>query len=123
MKRYIFVLNLLFFVGVCQAQQDTVKPLSPCVSSLTVPSVFMANGDGIYDLFAPEFVGEPFTYELNIYNRWGLLMFKSYKFKGEWDGRNNGDPVAAGVYYWTIEWTCEGYQEKNGLNGFVVLTR
>ena len=36
---------------------------------------------------------------LEVYNRWGVLVFENNNYKGKWDGKNtNGTKVASGVY-------------------------
>jgi len=46
---------------------------------------------------------------LNVYNRWGDLVFKSDSYRDEWDA----DKVAAGVYFYELlienETTCKGW--------------
>ncbi|MBN4062417.1 gliding motility-associated C-terminal domain-containing protein, partial [Bacteroidales bacterium AH-315-I05] len=72
---------------------------------VTVSNVFSPNNDGINDYFA---VGvNPSLIEctkLQIYNRWGQLMFIDTEGVKMWDGKNifNGRNVPAGVYYYVF---------------------
>lgn len=67
-----------------------------------LPNVFTPNGDTKNDLFIPvenKFVQ---SIDLQIYNRWGTLVFKTTDPKILWKGDNqeNGKQLADGVYYY-----------------------
>ena len=56
-----------------------------------------------------------------VYDRWGLMMFKSSDKLPEWKGNNTKDlPCSAGVYFWTWEFT-DNTEEVRRYNGFVQL--
>ncbi|WP_448519987.1 gliding motility-associated C-terminal domain-containing protein [Rhodoflexus sp.] len=68
-------------------------------------NVFTPNGDGINDTFRipnwpPDDCRNEFL-KIEIYNRWGRLVFQSDRKDFEWDGK--GFP--SGVYYYTIFFT------------------
>ncbi len=65
---------------------------------LDIPTSFSPNADGINDLFAPVFNGNYYSFELNIYNRWGDVVFNSKDPKLAWDGNFNGQPMSSGTY-------------------------
>lgn len=74
------------------------------------PEVFTPNGDGnndFYKLFGG--IAVESILELNIYNRWGNLMYTGRNLTAEnvfnegWDGSFNGQSVSAGVYAWVAE--------------------
>jgi gliding motility-associated-like protein len=89
-----------------------------------LPNVFTPNGDGIHDLFQPFF---PYYFvekvDIQIYNRWGLLMFQTDDPDINWDGTNykNGKIVSDGVYYYI----CDVYEQRltgieiRHLHGFI----
>ncbi|NND93265.1 MAG: PKD domain-containing protein, partial [Flavobacteriales bacterium] len=69
------------------------------------------NNDGVYnpnqldnDIFFPRFAGVE-EYVLQIYNRWGELLFESDDVNRGWDGFYKGRPVQQGVYVWRAEVT------------------
>jgi gliding motility-associated-like protein len=69
----------------------------------TLPNVFTPNGDNQNDLFTPIL---PFRYiksiDMNIYNRWGQLMFHTIDPMISWDGKDqttHGE-CPDGVYYY-----------------------
>ncbi|MDX1684917.1 MAG: gliding motility-associated C-terminal domain-containing protein [Saprospiraceae bacterium] len=69
-------------------------------NSLYFPNAFTPNGDGQNDLFKP--VGSPDglkAYNLEIYNRYGELIFKSTEVSDGWDGTaGSGRAVEEDVY-------------------------
>jgi len=73
---------------------------------LYAPNAFTPNNhDGINDLFMPQGVGiDPNNFELMIFDRWGVQIFKTSDITKGWDGRaNGGDKVAQiDVYVWKV---------------------
>lgn len=58
--------------------------------AIYIPNAFTPDGDGINDGFFPKGVGIlPEDYELQIFDRWGLLLFKSNNLEKSWDGRTS----------------------------------
>lgn len=68
-----------------------------------LPNVFTPNGDGENDLFHAII---PYKYvesvDMQIYNRWGQVIFKTTDPDINWDGKHqdSGEPVSDGVYYY-----------------------
>jgi len=79
----------------------TVIPLPDAV--LVVPNTFTPNGDGINDAWnLPALASYP-NCTVNIYDRYGQVMFRSIGYPTPWDGRYNGKDVPTGVYYYIID--------------------
>ncbi len=78
------------------------------------PNAFSPNGDGINDTFQPILTDIDFnTYELNIFNRWGDIIFKTDNYSKSWDGTFNGEPMIGGVYTYKINYkTRRGVDQK-----------
>jgi gliding motility-associated-like protein len=73
--------------------------------NIYVPNSFTPNGDGQNDVFAPRGLGlDPTQYSLQIYDRWGGMIFESNDLNQPWDGRHQGTTTMAqnGVYIWKI---------------------
>ncbi len=76
-----------------------------------LPNTFTPNGDGDNDLFTPIL---PYYFidhiEIKIYDRWGVLVFRSEDPMINWDGRNvqNGKEVEEGTYHYV----CKVYEER-----------
>lgn len=69
-----------------------------------IPNAFTPNGDGINDVFYPEMApGVRSVLSLNIYSRWGDLLY-SMPASGEgWDGSAGGKMCDAGVFVYRCE--------------------
>jgi len=68
-----------------------------------VPKSFSPNGDGINDFFIVNGL-EIYNYHINIFNRWGKLIFQSDDIGISWDGMLDDIPCQEGVYGWTINY-------------------
>jgi len=93
-----------------------------------LPNVFTPNGDGIND----EFKALPHSYSgifrIQVFNRWGNVVFESNCPDFEWDGTNQstGQPSPTGVYFYVAELTVPGGRGdfgKKTLSGSVTLLR
>lgn len=73
---------------------------------LTFPNIFTPNKDGFNDIFSPHQMDNDIPqYELNIYNKWGVLVFSSDDVRIGWDGLVNGNDSASGVYFFVSKYT------------------
>jgi gliding motility-associated-like protein len=83
---------------------------------VSIPSAFSPNGDGKNDRFGALSADALKGYRMQVYNRFGQLVFVSYNPNSKWNGTFNGVPADIGVYFYTF--SCECYQgdqlEKKG---------
>ncbi|MGB3946410.1 MAG: gliding motility-associated C-terminal domain-containing protein [Bacteroidia bacterium] len=72
---------------------------------IEIPNVFTPNGDGINDLFRVNLSGRALEgFKIDIYDRWGILMFSSNSINYKWDGRTtSGQEVKDGTYFYVVE--------------------
>jgi gliding motility-associated-like protein len=83
---------------------DTITVLPDCY--MNIPNVFTPNSDGINDYFYPRSLLSRGlkTFHMNIYNRWGQLIFETSSLEGAgWDGKMNGVLQPEGVYVYIID--------------------
>jgi len=71
--------------------------------SVHAPKAFSPNGDGLNDFFDVYGTGLK-EYLLQVYSRWGELMFESKNLEDKWDGKFNGELVPAGTYVYRINY-------------------
>lgn len=77
------------------------KPPVDTSGSLFVPTVFSPNNDGTNDLLWV--FGGPFTaFSIEIFNRWGELVFESDDQFKAWDGKFRGTDCQIGAYYFSL---------------------
>jgi gliding motility-associated-like protein len=74
---------------------------NPCL--VYVPNVFSPNGDGNNDEFTVGMGCEAINYQIQIYDRWGNLVFKSNNIAKPWNGEVRGKTASMGVYSWFLE--------------------
>lgn len=68
---------------------------------LYVPNSFTPNGDGLNDFFYVQ--GEAIqTFKIQVFNRWGDLIFESNDVNTGWDGKFNGQLVPQGTYVYKL---------------------
>jgi gliding motility-associated-like protein len=97
---------------------------------IIIPNVFTPdNADGKNDAFDIDILG--FTlYNLNIYNRWGALVFSGTKDGLDndgvnWNGKtfNDGEQCPAGVYYFIFTYKLITDLIETTVHGTVTLIR
>lgn len=69
-----------------------------------IPNAFTPDGDGINETFAPQGQGvDPDIYQMQIFDRSGMLIFTTRNPYDYWDGRNKyGQMCPEGVYVYVI---------------------
>lgn len=73
----------------------------PEAPRIFVPDAFSPNGDGVNDLFQVQGIGF-LVYRIEVFNRWGRVVFQSRDPQASWDGTHNGVPLPEGVYAYSI---------------------
>ncbi|HMG16172.1 MAG TPA: gliding motility-associated C-terminal domain-containing protein, partial [Saprospiraceae bacterium] len=67
-----------------------------------LPNTFTPNGDNKNDLYKPRFKRFISSIEIQIFNRWGGLVYKGTNPDINWNGTDlQGKPLDEGVYYYT----------------------
>jgi len=67
---------------------------------IAIPNSFTPNGDGLNDNFiiTGKFID---TYEMQIFNRWGEVLFRTTNLENGWDGTSKEEKMGTGNYaYW-----------------------
>jgi len=86
-----------------------------------IPNAFTPNEDGLNDVFFPVMRGVK-RYELQIFNRWGELIFSTSSPDRNWDGTLQGEPCPQGIYNYKLNVLNNKSQEMN-YNGVITLYR
>gem|GEM_PF-1958752 len=82
---------------------------------LSIPNTFSPNGDGINDYWTiPELKNYPNAI-VTIINRDGQTVFEAGNFT-RWDGRINGKPLPAGVFFYIVRTSADAEPYKGWLN-------
>lgn len=103
-------------LGNCKSSKNIEIYFEECPAKFILPNVFTPNGDGKNDFFTVK--GEDiFEYHIEIYNRWGQIVFNSYDMNSPWDGSANGKKVSPDTYYYII------FHKFGSLTGYLNLFR
>lgn len=98
--------NIIYYATVqnqygCKARDSVKIKVTP---TLYIPNSFTPNGDMINDVFKPEYTGFV-EIELLIFDRWGVLIFRTNDLLGGWNGRYKEADCELGVYVYKLNAT------------------
>jgi len=95
----------------------TFEVSDKCEPILLTPNVFTPNGDGKNDLFTPQpkSTKRARILGLQIFNRWGELLYTSKGPEFSWDGKVNGTRVPQESYVWQLQYESLDYPERGTL--------
>jgi gliding motility-associated-like protein len=89
---------------------------------LIVPNAFSPNGDGHNDVFRIKNPGLVKQFEMEVFNRWGQLVFTTKDPYQGWTGYAGGQASPVGTYVWSIHYTDILGNQKDR-RGTVILIR
>jgi len=89
------------------------------VRNPVIPNVFTPNGDGVNDTWQVKNLADYSDCAVNIYNRYGQVVYQCKGYARDWDGTSNGKPLPAGTYYYIIDLKIN----VKPLSGFVDIVR
>ena len=104
----------------CQAFLDNIElEFEGYDGCIEIPSAFTPNSDGIHDEWAIYGLENFPDVVVNVFNRWGQLVFSSNGYNIPWDGKNNGVDLPTSTFYYTLEL----HDINKILNGTVTIKR
>jgi gliding motility-associated-like protein len=86
------------------------------------PNAFDPGGNGANHLFRPQAFGNIVRYHLQVFNRWGQMVFATEDYSRGWDGRVNNVAQPAGTYIWISRYQFVDEPEKSE-SGTLILIR
>jgi gliding motility-associated-like protein len=98
---------------------DTDDVFVKVLKAPVVPNAFSPNGDGVHDKWDIAFIESYPGCVIDVYNRYGQLVYHTVNYLTPWDGKINGRDAPVGTYYYIIN-------PKNGrkpITGFVDIIR
>ena len=114
-----------FSYEICNQNGCDIAVVTVFINCLNVRvfNVVSPNGDGINDeLYIANIEGA--SGKLEIYNRWGNLVYRSEAYQNNWPGTFNSDKdLPDGTYYYLLEWSDEETGEVFFQRGYVELRR
>jgi gliding motility-associated-like protein len=79
---------------------DTMEVI--VVPAIDFPNGFTPNNDGINDVWVIDNIQLFPNNRVEVYNRWGEMLFASDGYNVPWDGRYEGKDLPVGTYYYII---------------------
>ncbi|MBR8537567.1 tandem-95 repeat protein [Carboxylicivirga sediminis] len=95
-----------------------------CYDDYPLSKGFSPNGDGINDLYEIPWLGQFTEVSIEVFNRWGNVVYTADKYLNDWDGTSNagfsiGDELPVGTYFYIINIK----DTKQVLKGYIYLNR
>jgi gliding motility-associated-like protein len=92
----------------CVAMDSVLVYVYP---EIKIPNGFSPNGDGVNDTWIIDNLEQFPDNEVEIYNRWGELLFRSEGYKTPFDGKYKGKDLPVGTYYYVLKLNHPAYPE------------
>jgi gliding motility-associated-like protein len=99
---------------------DTLSRKVKSTGGLVIGNAFTPNGDGINDKFAIDLPGAVISkFSLEVYDRWGKLVYESADYKNDWDGKDlNNKMLPFETYYYILK-----YNNRYSWNGYITILK
>lgn len=104
-------------------QHEITIDFQTCSCNMWVPNSFTPNGSQFNEYFFPVTDCTLLDYKLEIYNRWGEIIFETTDINDYWDGTYQNRPVQDGSYTWKIEYREVIMDIEHELHGHVTVIR
>jgi len=106
-------------LNACGNAEDVVE-IKQGFCDIYVPSAFTPNGDGHNDVFKTNYASNVTNFSMTIYDRWGMMIFRSNDMRRGWDGFYNGIRQPEGTYVWMVQYDTRQVKGRN-LKGTLLL--
>jgi len=114
--------NVSYYVseidGTCESSRAEID-VTVGVSATDIANAFTPNGDGINDYWQIKNINNYTNATIQVFNRYGQLLFESKGYAKPFDGTYKGQKLPAGVYYYIINLNAK----CNLLSGSLTLIR
>jgi gliding motility-associated-like protein len=105
------MIRMYFLTGIFRVRQfpgvnESDKSLMVCIDSCNfyeIPNVFTPNGDNINDKLVAKTSGLVERIDFKLFNRNGLMLFRTEDPRINWDGTYKGKIVSPGVYFYECD--------------------
>jgi gliding motility-associated-like protein len=108
------------FFGGCQYTDAVTITVGNPVG---IPTSFTPNGDLINDYWSIDGLSQYNQADVRIYDRWGQVVFRSVGYAQPWDGKNGGNDVPVGTYYYAIDFNDPLLAGMETVTGFISIIR
>lgn len=109
-----YILIVQYSNGECISQNELTINISGCPEfALYIPSAFTPNSEGTYknELFGAYGLNIN-EFHMDIFNRWGELLFQSNTIEDRWDGYYKNNICSDDIYVYKIRYKGSDNKEK-----------
>ncbi|MEJ7694531.1 PKD domain-containing protein, partial [Daejeonella sp.] len=92
----------VFKSTVCSASVTRGTFIISELGAVFIPNTFTPNNDAVNDEFVVS-MNNIRTYRIQIFNRYGIMMYTSEDLVQNWDGTYQNQPVPVGTYYYVLD--------------------
>jgi gliding motility-associated-like protein len=117
---YIKVVNI-YGCSIIAGVDVTILPPPPYI--VTAATAFTPNNDGVNDYFTLHIEGYVKFNNLDIFNRYGQLVYTAKSHSAFWDGSFKGKDLPAGTYYWIFDGLDTFYNTAIKKSGSIAIIR
>lgn len=99
--------------------------VSNCDCPFFTANAFTPNEDGLNDNFVVSHSCDLTDFRLQIFNRWGKIVYDGYDDQQGWDGNYQSQPMPAGIYTYSVSyyWVVYGDKHMRYKTGTLTLVR
>jgi gliding motility-associated-like protein len=97
----MFILEVTDSVGCSSTALVEVKTIN--VDCIEIPTAISPNADGVNDVWIIKGLELYPEALIEIYNKWGNLLYSNNSYQNDWDGKYQGTDLPAAVYYFIIK--------------------
>lgn len=102
---------------------DVVIKIDECIECIFIPTAFTPNNDGRNDVLRAYDKCGTTKFELQIFNRWGEVVFETDNITTGWDGVYKNARAEVGAYFYLIRYSTSISNEQKVLKGNITLIR
>ena len=114
----------IFDKNMCAVSESFIVLKADCDIALNIHNVVTPNNDGLNDVLVVDGIENFPNTSIQIFDKWGDVVFKNDDYENNWTGRNKNDsgPLPAGTYYYLLKLsTPEVPDGKSEYTGFVMI--
>ena len=83
-------------------QKESIAIASESSNCLIIPTAFSPNSDGKNDVWLIEGLDVTLENNVEVYNRWGALLYQNAAYQNDWDGKISGKDLPTGGYFYIV---------------------
>lgn len=102
----------------CQSKQN---PIDPEKCSFEISNVITPNNDGKNEFLEIKSLCQFELFEISIYNRWGVVVYKSTDSNEYWNGKNQQEDCPDGNYIYLLKYKFSNTDETTKQGNILLL--